>query len=587
MFDPEQGAESRKRKARAAEINDDASQHWNGGDKSSSSLRPNGFEAEAVRRRESIENRKLLCRNAPDVKPTQFMRQFNTLMQDKNLCIFEKAVRWCVYAPVAYEMQLVFSSAEMATRALNLSGYVLDGKAFYLERPPEYNGASSSTKGGMLDKLTPHQLRRHYKREKSSRELHVKNVPDGTSQVFLKEFLEGAILERSLNISEDSPITNCKVRDKNCAFLIFRTLEEASAALNLDNIYFSGKYLQFESFRGPRGPLQHGVSSQLADSRGFGETSRSPYQSSYGSCDPEPEWSPRNSSIGPTLAAADNASTDYSYYGPCSSESEGMHPLRSNADTPTGTSDQSHYGPCDPEIEGSPPSLASVDTDDEAPSLTHDENEEVSTRNEYGPSAKQARLTSPKTKVNVAAPQVQEHTLSDAELPTEQPGAELPTEQSGAELTKIQLALDESNKDREDLQIQIQTEVLEKAELRRQLEEMAQHLSESEKANSCLQQEAEQEKHKLDAKEKELLVFRKRWGYLARELDKARRQLEEAQVESDDESDDESSDDVEDLPVIVKYKGSPVKHAAGIRPLLRIKPEPVYQAVYEEEVWDL
>jgi hypothetical protein len=601
MFDPDRGTESRKRKARVADIDDaDASQHCKGAEKSSSSLQP-GLEAEAVRRRESIENRTLLCRNVPNVPPIEFMKEFNTIMEDNNICFYERSLIQCNRAPVASEMQLVFCSAEMATRSLNLSGYILQGKAIYLERPPEYNGPVSSTTGKMFDKFVanvPDHVLRHYKNEKCSREIFVKNVPDGTSHAMLKNFLDRAIQAQSLNICQGSPITNCKVRANNTAFLIFRTPEEASAALKLENIpFYSGAHLQFEGSRSALGSRQYGTSSNMVDSWACGETSRatgesyrydlprsqgsalpetgetsrSAYPSYFGSCDPELAESPRNASIEAALEPTDDATTDYSYYGPCSSEPEGMHPLRSSADTPTGTSVQRYYGPCDPELEGSPPSLTSMDTDDDAPSLTHDENEESPTKNEYGPGAKEVRCMPANTKVkSVASPQVQEHILSDAELTMEQPGADL---------TKLQVALDGATKD---LQIQIQTAALEKAELRRQLEEMAERLSESQKSNACLQQEAEEEKHRLDVKGKELLVFRKRWGYLATELDKTRRQLEEAQAESENES----SDDFEESPAAFKFEGSPVKSAAGIQPHLRMKQEPVYGAVYEE-VWDL
>lgn len=631
MFDPEQGTETMKRKASVADIGDNDASHF---------CNNNGVEAEAeaVRRRESTENRTLVCRNTHNVKPNQFMKQFNNMMENNNLCFYEYPLMRC-RQPVAYEneMYLIFFSADMCTRALNLSGHVLQGKPIYLERPPEYNGNIHT--GNMCNVANIDQARQqqHYKKEKVYREIFVKNVPDGTFPKTLKDFLDRALQKDSLNISQGSPLTNCKIRGQNKAFLVFRTPEETTAALkNLQNILFSGAYLHFEYSRGcgdnmvdsrgygvgetsrattttgqsyyahagapsPTGSSHNNETLKAATAGGSyygpfdpepegsplpesGETSRSTYQSYYGSCDSKPDESrPRNcSSIGGNKrqATADSGTTDHGYYGPCSSEHEGTRPCsRDSADTAprgtTSTSAQTYYVPRSyPEREGSPPSLNTVVTDDDAPpDLTHDEHAEIPTKNEYRPSrAKKVRFTkdapefhSPNTKVT--PPQVREHSIvpSDAELATSD-------EHPGADLTKLQVALDGANRDRVDLQIQIQKAADEKAELRRQLEAMARSLLESEKSNACLQQEAEQESHKLNVKGQELLVFRKRWHHLQKELDTTRRKLEKVQEAESKEYESSSDDDFdEESPAKVKY-----------HPLVAIKQEPV-----SDEVWDL
>jgi hypothetical protein len=474
MFDPQQGTESRKRKAHVTGIDidinvDAASQYCNGGHKSSS-------EAEAVRRRRreaSVENRLLLCLNrVPDVSPKQFMIQFQKIMQDHDLCFYEKPLMRCLRAPGVYEMQLVFYSAEMATCALNLSGYdavlpVHGKKDIYLERPPEYKdnmgpvdvSSSTTTTGGIMD----------------------------------------------------------------------------------------------------------------APSTGSDETLKVTWPRSYyyGLRNPEPEGSLLPPEGGET--ASRSSSTHQSY----------------------------DAGSCNPEREeGSPPSLTSAeDTDDaDAPNmLTHaaDENEEIPNENEYSLWSKKFscmmiqrdvhlpnNTNNVKTTMASSPAQVRGHTsVSDAELPTEP--------QPGADSTKLQVvAFDGVNKDKERgaedlLQFQIQTAALEKAKLRRQLEEMTHRLSESEKSNVCLQQQSEHDKRELNVKGQQLLVFQKRWSRLANELDNTRRKLKEAQ-QAESEEYQQSSDDFDDESPAkeVKYKGLSVSRSEA--PLLPIKHEPI-----SEKLWDI
>lgn len=94
--------------------------------------------------------------------------------------------------------------------------------------------------------------------DKISRELFVGNVPPGTSEALLMQFLNGAMRRVGLCGPTDSPIISCRTNAK-FAFVECGSLDAASVALNLNGIPFLGSSLRVSrpsKYGGPHTPSQ-------------------------------------------------------------------------------------------------------------------------------------------------------------------------------------------------------------------------------------------------------------------------------------------------------------------------------------------
>ncbi len=92
--------------------------------------------------------------------------------------------------------------------------------------------------------------------DKISRELFVGNVPPGTSEALLMQFLNGAMRRVGLCGPADSPVVSCRTNSK-FAFVECATNEIAGKALNLNGIPFLGASLRVSrpsKYGGPHTP---------------------------------------------------------------------------------------------------------------------------------------------------------------------------------------------------------------------------------------------------------------------------------------------------------------------------------------------
>lgn len=93
---------------------------------------------------------------------------------------------------------------------------------------------------------------------KINRELFVGNVPPGTSEALLMQFLNGAMRRVNLCPPTATPILNCRTNAK-FAFIELATLDDANKALNLNGIPFLGASLRVSrpsKYAGPYVPSQ-------------------------------------------------------------------------------------------------------------------------------------------------------------------------------------------------------------------------------------------------------------------------------------------------------------------------------------------
>jgi hypothetical protein len=91
---------------------------------------------------------------------------------------------------------------------------------------------------------------------KTMTELFVGNMPPGASSEPLAEFINQALLETKMNTSPGNPVTTCRHNPgSKFAFLVFRSVEETTNALNLTGIPFMTTALKIErpgNFAGPK-----------------------------------------------------------------------------------------------------------------------------------------------------------------------------------------------------------------------------------------------------------------------------------------------------------------------------------------------
>lgn len=92
--------------------------------------------------------------------------------------------------------------------------------------------------------------------DKINRELFVGNTPEGTSEMLLLQFLNGAMRRINLCKPNESPIRNCRVNQK-FAFVECESIEAANNVLNLNGIPFLGVCLKVSrpsKYTGPTVP---------------------------------------------------------------------------------------------------------------------------------------------------------------------------------------------------------------------------------------------------------------------------------------------------------------------------------------------
>eukprot|EP00752_Nemacystus_decipiens_P009180 g8201.t1 len=97
---------------------------------------------------------------------------------------------------------------------------------------------------------------------KSQVEIFVGNIPVGTTQQGLVDFLNAAMLKVGLNLQPGNPVTSCRLNSK-FAFCVMRNPEEAAKALNLNGIPYLGNVLKMQRPSSYSGPPDRAVTWQL------------------------------------------------------------------------------------------------------------------------------------------------------------------------------------------------------------------------------------------------------------------------------------------------------------------------------------
>jgi RNA recognition motif-containing protein len=215
-------------------------------------------------------NRELFVGNTPPGTSELLVLHFvNAAMRRVGLCLpYETPV---LNSRVNNKFAFIeLSSAEMATRALNLNGIPFLNTYLKISRPSKYTGMNVSAQTwqqltgqattlmsstgdvtNVMSLIDPEQ-------EKIKRELFIGNTTPEMTESMLKEFLGNAIQQVGLASMPGNPITACRVSGK-FAFIELRTPEEAANALNLNNIPYLGTALRVgrpSKYTGP--PDHHG-----------------------------------------------------------------------------------------------------------------------------------------------------------------------------------------------------------------------------------------------------------------------------------------------------------------------------------------
>ncbi|CAM9503767.1 unnamed protein product [Pylaiella littoralis] len=108
--------------------------------------------------------------------------------------------------------------------------------------------------GGLAAPQTPQM--------KSQVEIFVGNIPVGTTQQGLVDFLNAAMLKVGLNLQPGNPVTSCRLNSK-FAFCVMRNPDEAAKALNLNGIPYLGNVLKMQRPSSYSGPPDRAVTWQV------------------------------------------------------------------------------------------------------------------------------------------------------------------------------------------------------------------------------------------------------------------------------------------------------------------------------------
>lgn len=231
-----------------------------------------GIAVQTSQQQQDKINRELFVGNTPPGTSELLILHFvNAAMRRIGLCLpYETPV---LNSRVNNKFAFIeLSSADMASRALNLNGIPFLNTYLKISRPSKYTGSNIPTQTwqqltgqsttlmsatgdvtNVMQLIDPEQ-------EKIKRELFIGNTTPEMTEGMLREFLGNAIQQVGLSLipNGSNPITACRVSGK-FAFIELRTPEEAAAALNLNNIPYLGTALRVgrpSKYTGP--PDHHG-----------------------------------------------------------------------------------------------------------------------------------------------------------------------------------------------------------------------------------------------------------------------------------------------------------------------------------------
>jgi len=208
-------------------------------------------------------NRELFVGNTPPNTSELVIAQFlNGAMRRVGLCAPHESP--IIHVRVNSKFAFVeCTSIETANRALNLNGIPFMGSCLKVSRPSKYVGPHV-TGIKTWQQLTGQPLPPNVSplvdssaEDKINRELFVGNTTPEMTEHMIIDFLGKAMEQVGLNkAGPGNPIVSCRLSGK-FAFVELRTIDEANAALNLNNIPYMGTTLRVgrpSKYTGPTTP---------------------------------------------------------------------------------------------------------------------------------------------------------------------------------------------------------------------------------------------------------------------------------------------------------------------------------------------
>lgn len=194
-------------------------------------------------------NRELFVGNTPPNTSELLLAQFlNGAMRRVGLCAPNDSP--IIHCRVNSKFAFVeCTSIETANKALNLNGIPFMGSCLKVSRPSKYVGPHLSgiqtwqqlTGQPVPPNVSP--LVESSAEDKINRELFVGNTTPEMTEHMIIDFLGKAMEQVGLSKSPGNPIVACRLSGK-FAFVELRTIAEACAALNLNNIPYMGTQLR-------------------------------------------------------------------------------------------------------------------------------------------------------------------------------------------------------------------------------------------------------------------------------------------------------------------------------------------------------
>ena len=151
------------------------------------------------------------------------------------------------------------ATAEVANQAMRMNGIPFLGALLKISRPSKYQGPLNVNMGTwqeLTGQTAPPPAVLDADMEKMSRELFIGNTTPEMTEAVLREFLGNAINQVGLSVAPGNPILACRVSGK-FAFVELRSAQEATNALNLNNIPFMGVALRVGRPSKWTGPPDH------------------------------------------------------------------------------------------------------------------------------------------------------------------------------------------------------------------------------------------------------------------------------------------------------------------------------------------
>ena len=205
----------------------------------------NGMDAslrQRLARREASANRILLLSNVSEsTHISKVQERLEKALSKEGILYFDNPFEKCFRRRDGSNIiELEFINADMASRALCLHNYTQlhsgfqQGSPIYFTRPFDYDtirhdkARHPTSWQGYCSGNNKSLMKQYVKREHQARVICIRGFPMGTSYHLIHDTLTKFVRENKLTARPGNPIVACKVKQP-CAFVTFRTVEEANA----------------------------------------------------------------------------------------------------------------------------------------------------------------------------------------------------------------------------------------------------------------------------------------------------------------------------------------------------------------------